>query len=323
MIFHEGGYHHANEWHTPCTALTSDAQKTVDFYAGILGLRLVKRTVNFDDPETYHLYFGNEVGSPGTAVTFFPYEGSRKGRIGGGQVAYTSYAVPEGALDFWRDRLKSFGIEYTEHERFGEEVLRFSDWDGLQIEIVERAEGAASKWSFGGIGTEQAIKGFGGALLYSTSSHQTMRVLEDVLGFERHGEENGIVRFVAPGDIGNTIDVSVKDHERGLGGHGTVHHIAWRAKDGDDQMAWRERVAEAGLEPTSVADRNYFTSIYFRERGGILFEIATDTPGFTVDEPMESLGERLMLPAWYEKYRERIESGLPDITVRELEANPR
>lgn len=301
------------------TSITRDAQKTVDFYAGILGLRLVKRTVNFDGPGTYHLYFGNHVGSPGTAITFFPYPTSRKGRIGGGQVAYTMYAVPEESLAFWQDRLESFGISFELVERFGEQLLRFSDWDGLGIEIVERAKGAHSSWSFGGISTEHAIKGFGGALLYSTAPEQTMEALENVMGLVRKGEEGDLVRFEAPGDIGNTIDVSTQSHPRGLGGHGTVHHIAWRAKDREEQLAWREHVSAAGFDPTPVADRNYFTSIYFREHGDILFEIATDGPGFTRDEAVDRLGESLKLPPWYESRREAIERMLPDLQVRELE----
>lgn len=301
------------------TSITRDAQKTVDFYAGILGLRLVKRTVNFDDPGTYHLYFGDHVGSPGTAITFFPYPTSRKGRIGGGQVAYTMYAVPEESLAFWQDRLESFGISFELVERFGEQLLRFSDWDGLGIEIVERAKGAHSSWSFGGISTEHAIKGFGGALLYSTAPEQTMEALENVMGLVRKGEEGDLVRFEAPGDIGNTIDVSTQSHPRGLGGHGTVHHIAWRAKDREEQLAWREHVSAAGFDPTPVADRNYFTSIYFREHGDILFEIATDGPGFTRDEAVDRLGESLKLPPWYESRREAIERMLPDLQVRELE----
>lgn len=301
------------------TSITRDAQKTVDFYAGILGLRLVKRTVNFDDPGTYHLYFGDHVGSPGTAITFFPYPTSRKGRIGGGQVAYTMYAVPEESLAFWQDRLESFGISFELVERFGEQLLRFSDWDGLGIEIVERAKGAHSSWSFGGISTEHAIKGFGGALLYSTAPEQTMEALENVMGLVRKGEEGDLVRFEAPGDIGNTIDVSTQSHPRGLGAHGTVHHIAWRAKDREEQLAWREHVSAAGFDPTPVADRNYFTSIYFREHGDILFEIATDGPGFTRDEAVDRLGESLKLPPWYESRREAIERMLPDLQVRELE----
>lgn len=301
------------------TSITRDAQKTVDFYAGILGLRLVKRTVNFDGPGTYHLYFGNHVGSPGTAITFFPYPTSRKGRIGGGQVAYTMYAVPEESLAFWQDRLESFGISFELVERFGEQLLRFSDWDGLGIEIVERAKGAHSSWSFGGISTEHAIKGFGGALLYSTAPEQTMEALENVMGLVRKGEEGDLVRFEAPGDIGNTIDVSTQSHPRGLGAHGTVHHIAWRAKDREEQLAWREHVSAAGFDPTPVADRNYFTSIYFREHGDILFEIATDGPGFTRDEAVDRLGESLKLPPWYESRREAIERMLPDLQVRELE----
>lgn len=314
MTQQTAGIHHI-------TAFVGSAQANADFYAGILGLRLVKKTVNFDAPEVYHLYFGNETGSPGTAITFFPFEEGRKGRIGGGQVGYTTFVVPLGALSFWEQRLTQYGVAYEQHERFGETYLRFQDFDGLQLELVAREQGPDSKWSFGGVPADKAIKGFGGAVLYSMAPEKTMHTLEQVMGLERIAEDQDLVRFRAHGELGNLVDVNKTVMGRGHGGSGTVHHIAWRAKDRTDQEAWRNHVYQHGFQPTSIVDRQYFTAIYFREAGEILFEIATDPPGFTRDEPFETLGEELKLPEWYEPYRERIEQGLPPLEIRELEGS--
>ncbi|WP_289140336.1 ring-cleaving dioxygenase [uncultured Brevibacillus sp.] len=314
MTQQTAGIHHI-------TAFVKNAQDNVDFYAGLLGLRLVKKTINFDAPEVYHLYFGNEVGSPGTAITFFPWETSRSGRIGGGQVGYTTFLVPVGSLSFWEERLTKFAVAYKRVERFNETYLQFADKDGLQLEIVEREGGPASKWSFGGVPADKAIKGFGGAILYSVAPTYTMAVLEKLMGLQKVGEENGLVRFKASGDLGNIIDINAEPMPRGAGGAGTVHHIAWRASDDQDHRMWQERVAQSGLHPTDIIDRQYFNAIYFREPGEILFEIATDPPGFTRDEPFESLGEKLMLPEWYEPRRTQIEQGLTPITVRVLEGD--
>lgn len=303
------------------TAFVSNAQDNVDFYAGILGLRLVKKTINFDAPEVYHLYFGNEVGSPGTAITFFPFQEGQRGQIGGGQVGWTSYVVPTGTLEFWEQRLNKFQIPFTNEVRFNETYLRFRDNDGLQLEIVEREEGEPSKWSFGGIPADKAIKGFGGAVLNSTRPDRTMYVLEQVLGFEKVGAENDLVRYRSTGDLGNIIDINETPMDWGTGGSGTVHHIAWRAKDDQDHQLWRTRVIEDGLQPTPIVDRQYFNALYFREQGGILFEIATDPPGFERDEDFEVLGEKLMLPDWYEPYRSQIEQGLTPFKVRVLEVD--
>lgn len=299
------------------TAFAGSPQKNVDFYAGILGLRLIKRTVNYDAPDIYHLYFGNEKGSPGTAMTFFPSSRTRPGRIGGGQVGYTTFAAPAGSLSFWEKRLEKFGIPVEQNYRFGETSIRFRDWDGLQLEIVERTETPESQWSFGGVPQEKAIKGFAGAILFSTKPEGTMNLLE-VLGFDRVNEDEEFVRFRSNGEYGNIIDVYKHAMERGSGGAGTIHHIAWRAQV-QDQESWRNRVANHGYKPTEIIDRQYFQSIYFREHGGILFEIATDAPGFDIDEPMEQLGEKLMLPPWYEPRRIEIQSLLEPITLRVLE----
>ncbi len=297
------------------TCFVKDAQRNVDFYAGVLGLRLVKKTINFDAPEVYHLYFGNEKGSPGTIITFFPYEFSHKGRIGGGQVGTTTYVVPVGALDFWKARLGALDISFTESTRFSEDYIEFVDHDGLQLEIVEREGGALNTWSFGDIPADKAIKGFGGAVLYSLASTKTMQVLEDVLGLEKVGQDGGLIRYKAEGDIGNLIDVNAEPMKSGIPGAGTVHHIAWRAKDVEDHEAWRSHVESSGFHPTPVIDRQYFHAIYFREHGGILFEIATDPPGFANDEPEEHLGETLMLPSWFEDRRAEIEKNLPPLRL--------
>lgn len=316
MTQRTAGIHHI-------TAFVGNAQANADFYAGILGLRLVKKTINFDAPEVYHLYFGNEEGSPGTAITFFPFEAGRKGRVGGGQVGYTTFVVPIGSFPFWEERLNKFSVRFERAERFGETYIQFKDQDGLQLEMVEREDGPESKWSFGGVPAEKAIKGFGGAVLYSMAPEKTMYALEHVMGLERVGEDQGLVRYKAPGELGNLIDVNAVVMGRGHGGSGTVHHIAWRAKDIEDQEQWRSFVAEQGFHPTPIVDRQYFTAIYFREAGEILFEIATDPPGFTRDESFESLGEKLMLPEWLEPQREQIMKGLPPLEIRELEGNSR
>lgn len=303
------------------TAFVQNAQETVDFYSGILGLRLVKKTINFDAPEVYHLYFGDEPGSPGTIITFFPWPHSRKGRIGGGQVGFTTYAVPTGSLAFWEDRLTRFGVSFEKVERFHETYLQFEDRDGLKLEIVEREQGALSTWSFGGITTDKAIKGFGGAILYSTAPDKTAQLLQQVMGLEKIGQEGAFARFKSYGEIGNIIDLQVTPMPYGAGGAGTVHHIAWRAKDDAEHELWRAHVQNSGYHPTPIVDRQYFNAIYFREEGGILFEIATDPPGFAKDEAPEALGEKIMLPEWFEQNRAQIERNLPPIAVRELEAN--
>ncbi|BCG61515.1 ring-cleaving dioxygenase [Paenibacillus sp. URB8-2] len=312
MTLQTAGIHHI-------TAFVQDAQRNADFYAGILGLRLVKKTVNFDAPEVYHLYFGNESGTPGTIITFFPSPIGRKGRIGSGMVGVTTYAVPAGSLGFWEERLNTYGISYTTVHRIGETYLSLADYDGLRVELVEREEGPLSAWSFGGIPVEHAIKGFGGAVLYSINPASTEDTLVHTLGFERVAEGDGYVRFRAEGPYGNIIDIKTDPLPFGAGGSGTVHHIAWRAKDDAEQLEWREFVQSRGFHVTPVQDRNYFNAIYFREEGGILFEIATDPPGFANDEDQDHLGEKLMLPAWYEPHRAEIESNLAPFQVREIE----
>ncbi|WP_223067698.1 ring-cleaving dioxygenase [Paenibacillus caui] len=312
MKLQTAGIHHI-------TAFASDPQANVDFYAGVLGLRLVKKTINFDAPDIYHLYFGNKAGAPGTIMTFFPSPGARRGRIGGGQVGMTTFVVPPGSLPFWEERLRKFDISTMKASRFGEQYLQFTDNEGMKLELVERAEGPASVWSFGGVPAGKAIKGFGGAVLYSAHSAATRQVLEAVLGMNKLGEDVGYIRYKAAGELGNVIDIPVSDVPWGAGGAGTVHHIAWRAKDYDEHLEWKRHVEQSGFGTTGVVDRQYFKALYFREEGGILFEIATDPPGFAVNEREDELGQELKLPSWYEPQRKAIEAGLLPIEVRVLE----
>jgi glyoxalase family protein len=301
------------------TAIVGHPQENVDFYAGVLGLRLVKQTVNFDDPGTYHLYFGNEGGKPGTIITFFPWADAYQGKIGDGQVGVTSYVVPKGALKFWKQRLEKFNISFSKIERFDEQYLVFDDPHGLHLELVEREEGESNSWTFGGITPEVAIKGFGGATLFSSQPNNTADLLEKVMGLDFIGQDGDYIRFRSSADIGNVIDLKSIPSGRGTMGVGTVHHIAWRAIDDQDQLNWQKYVSESGYGVTAVQDRNYFNAIYFREHGGILFEIATDPPGFAHDESQETMGEKLMLPSQYEQYRGKIEQSLLPFEVRELD----
>ncbi|KML44478.1 ring-cleaving dioxygenase [Cytobacillus firmus] len=301
------------------TAIVGHPQENADFYAGVLGLRLVKQTVNFDDPGTYHLYFGNEGGKPGTIITFFPWAGARQGVIGDGQVGVTSYVVQAGAMKFWEERLEKFKVPFTKMERFGEQYLEFDDPHGLHLEIVEREGGELNSWTFGEVTPESAIKGFGGATLLSTQPAKTADLLENIMGLEVLGQEGDFIRYRSSADIGNIIDLKLTPIGRGRMGVGTVHHIAWRAIDDQDQLDWQKYVADNGYGVTPVQDRNYFNAIYFREHGEILFEIATDPPGFAHDESQETMGGKLMLPEQYEPQRDKIESALLPFTVRGLD----
>lgn len=295
------------------TAIVGHPQENADFYSNVLGLRLVKKTVNFDDPQTYHLYFGNGEAHPGTIITFFPWSNGSQGTIGSGQVGITSYAIPVGSLPFWEQRLSDKAVEYVKKTRFEEDVLQFEDVHGLKLELVEREAGPLNSWSTHGISEEKAIKGFSGAVLYSANPEATIQTLTDTMGLSRLTEEGSVVRLKAIGDLGNTIDIPLEAEKPGDMGVGTVHHIAWRAEDEADHKDWLQFVKESGFQATDVKDRNYFKALYFREYGGILFEIASDTPGFTADESLDQLGQKLMLPEQYEPAREKLERILPPI----------
>ncbi len=299
------------------TAIASDPQRNLDFYTGTLGLRLVKLTVNFDDPGTYHFYFGDELGRPGTILTFFPWVGARRGRVGNGQAAITSFSIPEGAMGYWQERLKSHGVSFGElRRRFDEEALVFVDPDGLQLELVTHSEAQArGAWEAGPVPAAYAIRGFHSVTLWESAYERTAALLTETLGFQLIGEQDQRFRFAAASDDpGNLVDVIHRpDGNPGWGGAGTVHHVAWRTRDDEEQLAWQQDIADLGLGVTSVKDRQYFRSIYFREPGGVLFEIATDPPGFTLDESPAQLGQGLKLPPWLEPRRTQIEQTLPKL----------
>lgn len=306
------GLHHV-------TAIASNPQHNLDFYTEILGLRLVKRTINFDDPGMYHFYFGDEAGTPGTILTFFPWPRASRGTPGVGEVTATSFSVPLASIDFWESHLASAGVLVERGgRRFEEEVLTLADPDGMRLEIVGHSDaGTARAWAASPVPAEHAIRGFFGVTLLEANLAVTTNVLE-IMGLKKTGEDGTRTRFAAEGSaLGNHIDIVVTPGAKhGRSGAGSVHHIAFRVVNDESQIEWRSKLLEAGLELTPVLDRTYFHSVYFREPGGVLFELATDPPGFTLDEPIESLGEALKLPEWMEGRRATIEGVLPPITLR-------
>lgn len=304
------GIHHV-------TAMADDPQKNVDFYAGILGLRLVKKTINFDAPDVYHFYYGNEVGAPGTIMTFFPYTGIRPGRKGTGQLTVTSFSIPANSLGFWVDRLKKFGLNPSKPEaRFEEEFVTFEDFDGLRLELVATDKDDRPPFSYGQIPEDHSIRGFYGATLNEDRAEYTDKLLTDIMQHQKLGETGNRLRYSASGKPGDFVDLLVTPGgQRGLGGGGTVHHLAFGTDSDDTQLDVRSRIANAGLHVTPVLDRQYFHSIYFREPGGVLFEVATNPPGFMFDESKENLGTGLKLPPWEEPNRSVIEAGLTPIEI--------
>ena len=304
------GIHHV-------TAISGEPQRNVDFYAGILGLRLVKKTVNFDDPETYHLYYGDGAGNPGTIMTFFPWAHAPRGRIGAGQLVVTSFSIPATSLGYWTERLVEKGVRFEKpRDRFGTTVLTFEDPDRLRIELVAAEDGRAG-WEGSPVPAEHTVRGLHHVALAVETTESTAKVMTETLGFRQVDEAEGRIRLSAgEGGPGNTVDVlGASGFPRGSMGVGTVHHVAFRVPDEETQLALREEISALGYNVTPVLDRNYFRSIYFREPGGVLFEIATDPPGFTVDEPGEELGTHLKLPPWLETRRDRLEEVLPPLRV--------
>lgn len=302
------GIHHIS-------SMVKDPQRTLDFYGQVLGLRLVKQTVNYDDPGMYHLYFGDEVGTPGTIITFFPIPGIGQGQVGSGQVGVTAYLVPSGSLSFWEGRLQEQGVQTVATERFGEASLLFEDPDGLVVELVERDSSKRTKWHVAGVSGEEAIVGFAGATLLSKDPEGTVRLLTELFGFERLEEDEEWIRLKGSADYGNIIDVKKTVLPNGVPGAGTVHHIAWRVADGEHYATWQDAIFDLGLRPTEVRERNYFQSVYFHDTGRILHELATDVPGFQIDEEVEELGQELQLPSWLEKERAQIRQSLPQIVI--------
>ena len=300
------------------TAIASDPQRNVDFYTEILGLRLAKRTVNFDDPSTYHLYFGDRSGQPGTAITFFAWPGARRGVRGTGQVVAMSFAIPRNSIDYWKARLDESHI-FSEQlsTNFGESALRFTDPDGLLLELIESAQLDDVDLKYDSeVPKKFAIHGFHAPTLEVQDTKPTEDVLKE-LGFELIAEEKSRRRFsVNSRSTSAQVDLIERaEAQFGVNSAGTVHHIAFRCADDKEQLKWRKNLADLGLNVTPVIDRYYFHSIYFREPGGILFEIATEGPGFTADEPVQDLGQTLKLPPQYEQHRAEIERALPPILI--------
>lgn len=298
------------------TAITNDPQFNIDFYTGVLGLRLVKLTVNFDDPRSYHLYYGDAAGNPGTVLTFFAWPGARKGLHGTGQVTSIAFSIPEKSIHYWLERLDEYGVEHDEpFHRFNEWVLMFSDPDGLALEIAADSDQAANHWPKSSVPVEHAIRGFHSATLSEEGYERTAKLLTSTLGFKLIDHNGSRFRYrIGEGGVGSLIDVMcVPNIQPGIVSSGTVHHFAYRTPDDEQQQDWRRDIADLGYNVTPVIDRRYFHSIYFREPGGVLFEIATDLPGFNVDEPEDELGTHLALPPWLEPLRDRLEKTLPSV----------
>lgn len=299
------------------TAIADNAKRNLDFYTQVLGVRLVKKTVNFDDPGTYHFYFGNENGTPGTILTFFPWEGIGQGTNGSGLATHIGYSVPKGSLEFWKNRLQGLNIKVEEGEIFGEKLISFKDPDGLQLQLIEPStEDSRKVWTTEELKDENALKGFHNVTLTLKKAEPTMKVLTDILGYDLQKQEGERYRLATNAiDTANLVDIIENDKTpAGRNAAGTNHHIAFRVKDDQVLMEYRDKVLSAGLSITPKINRDYFYSLYFREPGGVLFEIATDNPGFTVDESLDELGTHLKLPAQYEGMRDKIEEVLPKLS---------
>jgi len=314
-MYRTTGLHHL-------TAIASDPQRNLDFYAGTLGLRFVKKTVNFDDPGTYHLYYGDATGSPGSILTFFPWPSARRGRVGVGQVAETQLAIPRSAVGFWIERLTAHHVEFTgPAQRFdGETALTFTDPDGMPLALIG-TEAAASRagWDGGsGVPEAMSVRGMHAVTLWVQRLPETAAVLTDVLGFREIARHDGVVRYAVEDGAPGTL-VDVRETSTGTGGvsgvsgAGIVHHVAFRAADDETEFGIRAQVASAGLPITEQIDRTYFRSMYFHEPGHVLYELATDAPGFAVDEPLASLGESLQLPPQHEHRRASLMRTLPPL----------
>lgn len=304
------GLHHV-------TAIASNPQRNLDFYTEVLGLRFVKKTVNFDDPGTYHFYFGDDLGTPGTIITFFPWPHASRGTIGAGEVTHTAFSIPPESVHYWEERLSTaqVPVEGTE-KRMGDTVISLSDPDGMKIELVAHAEATELKAPrFADVPVEHAIRGFFGVTMLQRSRQGTEAALS-LLGFRLVAEEGNRLRFSAEGDaLGNHLDIVIDPTAaRGRLGAGSVHHIAFRSADYDDQKEWLAKIGEH-LSSSPIMERDYFRSIYFREPGGVLFELATDIPGFSIDEPVDSLGEQLCVPDWLGAHLAAMTKHLPEVTL--------
>lgn len=301
------------------TAVASNPHQNVDFYHNVLGQRLVKKTVNFDDPGTYHLYYGDKIGTPGTIMTFFPWQQMRPSVRGNGETAAVSYAIPTTAVAYWQERLAAHGVPVGQtQERFGQTVLPFHDPDGMPLELIASdAPATITYWDSGAVPAAYALRGFHSVTLWLSEVALTGELLTRGLGYELVGQEGSRTRYRgASDDVGLYIDLLHRPGQpNGQFGTGSIHHIAFRTVDDAEQLEYLEKLRRQGYQVTSVRDRQYFRSIYFRSPGGVLFEIATDAPGFYYDEPIEALGTSLKLPLWLEPMRGNIEVALPELNV--------
>jgi glyoxalase family protein len=297
------------------TGISGPPQDNYDFYTGKLGLRFIKKTINFDDPKTYHLYYGNYRATPGSSITFFPRLHLSQGSPAAGEVTTTCYSIPVESAGYWRKRLNSFEIEHNITEEFGRFVIHLRDNDNALIKLVEDADSETLETrGYAGVPDSDAIRGIFGAEITIADRGRTSELLEE-FGWKNTGMENNSYRMESESDnnLGRVIDLIENRDLNGEFGFGSVHHIAFRVKDESSQQQWREKLIKMSFEVTEARDRVYFQSIYFREPGGVLFEIATDGPGFDKDEPLEMLGEKLKLPPWFEKNRNHIENLLPEL----------
>lgn len=306
---HSKGIHHI-------TAVAGDPRQNLGFYAGLLGLRLVKKTVNFDDPSVYHLYYGDETGSPGTILTFFPWKHLQQGHPDRGQAVAISFSIPTQSVAFWINYLDEKEIDFVEpFTRFGKEVIGLQDPDGLHLELIaDPAANKAEGWDGGPLPAKHAIRGFYGVALAEANYGPTGKLLAETLGFKETEREHDRVLYQSGSTFGSVVEIIDQAGLDGRPGKGTVHHVAFRAESDDEQLEIRQELLEKGYHVTEVKDRQYFHSIYFHEPGGVLFEVATDPPGFTKDESVDSLGKELKLPPWLEDRRDLIEADLPELT---------
>lgn len=300
------------------TAVSGPPKKNFDFYRNKLGLRFTKKTINFDDPFTYHLYYGNYNATPGSSITFFPWTNVPDGKPNTGEATLVQYAVPDNSLEYWKERLNELDITIkSEREFLGHKTIAFDDNDGMNLELV--ADSGVNNFvtkGEGGVDDSHAIRGFFGTMLSLADTQRTAELLQE-FGWKDSGSEDDIIRYQSSpkNGLGTAVDLKKDPELIGRFGRGSIHHVAFRVPDDEAQVEWRDKLIGMGFQVTPVQNRDYFRSIYFREAGGVLFEIATDIPGFTKDEPLESLGEDLKIPSWYEKNRDEIENRLPKLIV--------
>lgn len=310
MEQHHKGIHHI-------TAMAGNAQRNVDFYVKSLGMRMVKKSVNQDDPGTYHLFYGNNQGSPGSGFTFFPWPMARQGKPGLGEAVKVAFAVPEDSIHYWAEHFGEEGIDFDgPYDRFGQQAMGFKDPDRLQLELVfDKQAKKLPGWDQGTVPAEYGIRGFKGTTLRLKQTEPTANVLKNIFGFEETDSTENARLYTTDAPIGGSVIIEEGEEKPSANGRGIIHHVAFRAQDKDEQKNMRKKVIDMGLQASEVIDRHWFHSVYFRSPGGVLFEIATDGPGYAVDEDADKLGQKLILPPWLESRREVIEKRLPEITV--------